>query len=247
MDIKWMFTAMNRVTKILCPTTLSDAYSPIHMVRFGSEQQTDWRTMTIAPILSNHFFKIAKMKTLFLAIIFLLSKKMSMAFYGLVPMTGLCSFDIKNKRFKRFLHDDHSNSISSNFIRDIEFAPDGSMWISTGKGLNRLDLSTMRFTSFFHDPNDSTTLSGNTLTKMAIDKNGNLWVSVNETIFLECFNTKTYRVKHFTNFTEKESHVPANSPRDIFIDRSGRLWVGTDSSRLASLFTWQKYFLSIQS
>ena len=145
---------------------------------------------------------------------------------------GLCAFDIKNKRFKRFLHDKDPNSMSDNFIRDIEFAPDGSMWISTGNGLNRLDLSTMRFTSFFNDPKDTTTLSGNTLTKMAIDKHGNLWVSVNETVLLECFNTRTYRVKHFTNFTVKESHIPANSPRDIFIDRSERLWVGTDREAL---------------
>src|SRR5829696_791623 len=146
--------------------------------------------------------------------------------------TGLCSFDKKNKRFKRFIHDDHSNSISGDHIRDIEFDPDGAMWITTGKGLNRLDLSTMRFTSFFHDPKDSTTLSGNILTKMAMDKDGNIWTSVNETTYLECFNTRTYRVKHFRNFTEKESHIPANSPRDIFIDRNGRLWIGTDASGL---------------
>jgi len=143
--------------------------------------------------------------------------------------TGLCSFDIKNKRFKRFIHDDHSNSISHDHIRDIEFAPDGAMWITTGKGLNRLDLSTMRFNSFIHDPKDSTTLSDNTLTKMAMDKDGNIWTSVNETLFLECFDTKTYRVRHYRTFTEKESHIPANHPRDIFIDRSGRLWVGAGS------------------
>ena len=146
--------------------------------------------------------------------------------------TGLCSFDLKNKRFRRFNHDDHSNSISHDFIRDIEFAQDGTMWITTGKGLNRLDLSTMRFTSFFHDPKDTTTLSGNILTKMAMDKDGNIWTSANETVYLECFNTNTFRVKHFTNFTEKESHVPANTPRDIFVDRSRRLWVGTDREGL---------------
>ena len=146
--------------------------------------------------------------------------------------SGLCSFDIKSKRFKRFLHEGHSNSISGNYIRDIEFAPDGTMWISTNDGLNRLEISTMKFTSFVHDPNDSTTLSGNTLTKMAIDKNGNLWVSVNETTYLECFNTRTYRVSHFRTFTEKQSNVSNNTPRDIFVDRAGRVWVGTGQGGL---------------
>jgi ligand-binding sensor domain-containing protein len=155
--------------------------------------------------------------------------------YGIVWIgthTGLCSFDIKKKRFQRFLSDDHSNSISSDHIRDIDFAPDGTMWITTGKGLNRLDLSTMRFTSFFHDPKDTTTLSGNILTQIAMDKNGNIWTSVNESVFLECFNTKTYRVSHYRNFTEKQSHIPNNTPRDIFIDGKGRLWIGTDQAGL---------------
>jgi len=145
---------------------------------------------------------------------------------------GLCSFDTKKKRFQRFRHDDHANSISSNLIRDIEFAPDGTMWITTNKGLNRLDLSTMRFTSFIHDPKDSTTLSGNILTQIAMDKDGNIWTSVNEPISLECFNTKTYRTRHYKNFTEEQSHIPNNTPRDIFFDSKGRLWVGTDQGGL---------------
>ena len=146
--------------------------------------------------------------------------------------TGLCSFDTKKKRFQQFLHDDHSNSISNNHIRDIDFAPDGTMWITTGKGLNRLDLSTMRFTSFINDPKDTTTLSGNILTQIAMDKDGNIWTSVNETVFLECFNTKSYRVTHYRTLTEEQSHIPNNTPRDIFIDRNGRLWVGTDQAGL---------------
>jgi ligand-binding sensor domain-containing protein len=146
--------------------------------------------------------------------------------------TGLCSFDPKNKRFQRYLHDAHTNSISSDHIRDIQFALGGIMWITTGKGLNRLDLSTMAFTSFFHDPKDTTTLSGNILTQIAMDAEGNIWTSVNETTYLECFNTKTYRVTHYRIFTEKESHIPDNTPRDIFIDRKGRLWVGTDQAGL---------------
>jgi sugar lactone lactonase YvrE len=65
-----------------------------------------------------------------------------------------------------------------------------------------------------------------------MDKDGNIWTSVNETIFLECFNTKTYRARHYKSFTEKQSQVSHNTPRDIFIDRKGRLWVGTDQAGL---------------
>ena len=66
--------------------------------------------------------------------------------------SGLCSFDKKNKRFQRFIHDDHSNSISGNYINDVEFAPDGKMWITTSNGLNCLDVSTKNSLLFFMIP-----------------------------------------------------------------------------------------------
>jgi streptogramin lyase len=65
-----------------------------------------------------------------------------------------------------------------------------------------------------------------------MDKDGNIWTSVNEPISLECFNTKTYRTRHYNNFTEEQSHIPNNTPRDIFIDSKERLWVGTDQGGL---------------
>jgi ligand-binding sensor domain-containing protein len=155
---------------------------------------------------------------------------------------GLCSFDVRNNHFQRFLHEDHSNSISSNDIRDIKFGPDGTMWITTSNGLNRLDLSTMSFTSFFHDPFDSSTLSGNSLSKMAIDKNGNLWTYLNNTLYLECFNTKTNRCSHFTDFIQKQSDVSANYFRSIFIDKRGRLWIGTNGAGLSLFFPDKNFF-----
>src|SRR4030095_6208489 len=97
-----------------------------------------------------------------------------------------------------FLHR-NANSISNNDIRDIKFSSDQTMWITTANGLNRLDLSTMHFSFFFHNPADSSSLFGNSLGKMCIDKNGNLWTYLINTLHLECFNTKTNLCTHFTN------------------------------------------------
>lgn len=161
--------------------------------------------------------------------------------------TGLYSFDKTNKHFQRFVHNDNSNSISGNYINDIEFAPDGKMWITTSNGLNSLDLSTKKFTSFFNDPNDGGTLFGNNLTKMAIDKFGNLWTTVYQTLALECFDTKTNRTRHFTNFIEKQKHIPSNYIRDIFIDKSGRLWAATNAAGLILLLPDKNVFYEYQA
>ena len=147
--------------------------------------------------------------------------------------TGLCSFDVMGNRFQRFLHQEYSNSISNNDINDIKFSPDGTMWIATSNGLNRLNVSSRQFTAFFHDPSDSSTLSGNSLSRLAIDQNGNLWTYLSNTLRLECFNTQTHRCRHFTNFIERQSDVSSNYFRSILVDRSGKLWIGTNAAGLA--------------
>jgi ligand-binding sensor domain-containing protein len=147
-------------------------------------------------------------------------------------LSGLCSFDLRNNRFKRFLHSDHSNSISSNEIRDIKFASDNSMWIGTSNGLNRLDFSTMRFTFFFHQPDDSFSLFGNSLGKMERDEKGGLWIIQNGTLYLDYFDTKTNRCKHFLNFVGNGTLIPSNYLRSIFLDKTGRIWLGTNAGGL---------------
>ncbi len=151
---------------------------------------------------------------------------------------GLCSFDVKKNRFQRFVHDDNSNSISNNIVRDIEFTPDGAMWMTTHKGLNRLDISTMQFTAFFHNPADSTTLSGNSLFKLAIDQNGNLWTCLwhFKNPYLDYFDSKTYRCKRFKTFVEKQSTIVTNYHQSLLVDKQGRLWIGSSESGLSLFF-----------
>ncbi|HEX3167299.1 MAG TPA: two-component regulator propeller domain-containing protein [Chitinophagaceae bacterium] len=156
--------------------------------------------------------------------------------------SGLCSFNIKKNYFRRYLFDKNSNSISNNDIRDIEFTPDRKMWITTGNGLNCLNLSNMQFTPFFHDPADKTTLSGNDLAKMAIDTNGNIWTYLRNTLYLDCFDTKTNKCKRYLNFIEQQSNIPSNYIRSIFIDKRSKLWIGTNATGLHCFFPENNVF-----
>jgi Predicted periplasmic ligand-binding sensor domain len=111
------------------------------------------------------------------------------------------------------------------------------MWISTPKGLKRIDPSTMKVTSFLHDPNDTTTPSGNNPgNKMVLDNNGNLWMFQSDTRKLDCFNTKTYHCKRFSNFVEGQSPIRTNFLLSLLIDKNGRLWVGTSQSGLCVFY-----------
>lgn len=157
---------------------------------------------------------------------------------------GLCSYDIRTNRIQRFLPGKHAHSISDERIRDIKVAPDGTLWIATLMALNRLDPATMRFTSFFQEQFDSTTLPRNPRVRIAIDKAGNLWRGyiLSNKLYLDCFDTKTYRSKRFVKSLEKPaagpgsyliSHFSAeNSLNSLMIDKNGRLWIGSTRSGL---------------
>ena len=165
---------------------------------------------------------------------------------------GLCSFDVKNNRFRRFSKNDHANSISDNRIRDIKRAPDGTMWIATGNGLNRLDVATMTFTAFYQNQADSATLSSNSLQRIAIDKDGNVWTTfVSEyKLHVDCLNTKTFRCKRFITSIERQptssnalaARLPRAEARSLLVDKRGRIWIGSPQSGL-SLFVPNRNFL----
>ena len=67
-----------------------------------------------------------------------------------------------------------SERFSSGLINDICQDKYGYIWIATENGLNKYD--GYRFTSYYHQPSDSTTLPSKVVTKLFCDKKGQLWV-----------------------------------------------------------------------
>lgn len=90
--------------------------------------------------------------------------------------TGLYSYDGYNTTTYRHKPYD-SNTLSANIISYIAPLQNGKLWIGClNSVINRLDLTTGKFSHFQHDPNDSSTINDNTLLYAALGNSGTEWL-----------------------------------------------------------------------
>jgi ligand-binding sensor domain-containing protein len=109
----------------------------------------------------------------------------------------------------------------SNDIVAIAQDPSGAMWVGTiGRGLNRFDPDTGRFTAYLHDPNVSSSLSNNAVDHLLVDHNGRIWVGTWDGLNL--FNPSTGRFIVY----KRNSNGRAEAVHGIAEDKEGALWLG---------------------
>ena len=139
--------------------------------------------------------------------------------------SGLDHFDPATGNVKHYYHQDFNpHSISNNTVLDILKDKDGNLWITTFGGLNLFNPHAETFRAFWHDPNDPDSFKTNRLNKIIQDASGQMWIGTLDNKGLECFDPKTYRVKHY-NLVSEENFSP-----DIMclsIDQTGKIWAGT--------------------
>ncbi|HEX5150570.1 MAG TPA: two-component regulator propeller domain-containing protein [Parafilimonas sp.] len=160
---------------------------------------------------------------------------------------GLSSFNKKTGTWKRYQNvrgDIHS--ISSNnlavfwFGNGIKEDHDGNLWISTAKGLNRLNRDRTLFTSYFHNPNDNYSLSSDYIVCLQIDRAGILWAATKAGPSIGAsWGSKLNK----TNLNRKAFGLRRNNPTDInslsnnqvtaiVEDSAGIIWIGTHAGGL---------------
>ncbi|MEO7393369.1 MAG: two-component regulator propeller domain-containing protein, partial [Chitinophagaceae bacterium] len=150
---------------------------------------------------------------------------------------GLNSFDRKTGKFKRYQNDpENIQSISSNkltpwFGNGMKEDQDGNLWISTEKGLNKLNKDRTIFSAYFHNPDDANSLSSDYINCLQIDKTGILWAG--------SWNVKLNKA----NLNKKAFSLIQNNPKDfnslsnnqvtaIVEDSAGIIWIGTEEGGL---------------
>lgn len=136
-------------------------------------------------------------------------------FLWIGTINGLNRFD--GLHFKKFYREpDNPNSLRQNMVQHLTLAPDGSIWISGNRGINRLNPISMTMESV-RLPENQDTLPNDQAGKVVFDKKGNAWVSAEKGIY--CLNAETRKIigswkipPHAGNFFS-------------FIDKNEQIWL----------------------
>lgn len=114
-----------------------------------------------------------------------------------------------------------SERFSSGLINDICQDKYGFIWIATENGLNKYD--GYRFTSYYHQPSDSTTLPSKVVTKLYCDKKGQLWVGTRTGFVRYDYATDRFVRYPFSNHeTPRVISIMERKNGEFLVGTSGR-------------------------
>ncbi len=129
-----------------------------------------------------------------------------------------------------------SERFSSALINDMCQDKYGYMWIATDYGLNRYD--GYNFKTYFHNSNDSTSLSSNIVTSLFQDSKGRFWVGTRTGLCRYDYTTEKFTSYHFGE--KNEPRVTAIMERkgnnELLVGTSGRgLYTITDEDKVEKI------------
>lgn len=135
-------------------------------------------------------------------------------------------------RLDHFPADPVNQSVSSNYVNDIECTGDGLVWIATGRGLNVYNPATSTFRVYRHSENDMASLSNDIIICLYTDSEGRLWAGTEQG--LNMVDTKSGKMKRFfyqDDSGKKDKNITVFS---VYESADGKFWIGTSGDGLIS-------------
>ncbi|TQV81442.1 hybrid sensor histidine kinase/response regulator [Aliikangiella coralliicola] len=151
---------------------------------------------------------------------------------------GLNRYDKQTNQFYHYIRDneDPENSLANNqflFYASTGILEDnrGYIWIGTSHGLSRYDPESDSFKSFWHNPDDENSLSGNTVSSLYLDNQNRLWIALREH-GVTLLDLETYQFTRIQHNPEDPNSIPADDITSIVADKQQNLWLGTRANGL---------------
>jgi len=168
--------------------------------------------------------------------------------YGLFIGTeggGLNLFNVKTEQFIHYKHDPlNPYSLSNNDIWCVYKDLADVIWVATNHGLNKLIVPSndshdssgklnnenkeFKFIRYYHDPNNPTSISDNSVFSVYDDQSGVIWFG---TVLggLNKWARGKYKFVHYQTREEDLSTLGNNFIRAIYKDQVGLIWVGVEN------------------
>lgn len=146
-----------------------------------------------------------------------------------------------NGTIKKYLNDERdTNSLSDDWIWDIDIDSEGNYWIGTNNGLNKFDPQTEEFKRFIPQEGPTYLDSRNNIRAVSIDSKENLWVGTFEG--LGKFNIVSETFEYFISSTSVNG-LNNDIVTTIFEDSNHNLWIGTVAGGLSLFNQKDKSFI----
>jgi signal transduction histidine kinase/ligand-binding sensor domain-containing protein len=143
---------------------------------------------------------------------------------------GLLFFDSNKKSFLILDTISKPNSFSNNDITALTEDSQGSLWIGTQAGLNRMNIKNFSVSRYYLDSKITESSNSNFIRSIREDRNRKLWIGTNGGGLFRLTFDRNFKISEQVNFsntgqnTDKLSH---NIVLSLSIDKSNLLWIGT--------------------
>lgn len=141
---------------------------------------------------------------------------------------GLAKFNVTTNLFKTYQKG--QQGLNNNIVRSIYQPSQGKLFVGTEGGLNLLDITTDKFTTYTHQHNNETSISDNAIYAINGDRERGIWIG---TYFggVNYLRQPNEGIERYVP-TGSSQHVSGRAVSCFLEDVNGNMWIGTEDAGL---------------